>query len=126
MTGTLTIETMEANGAPVHQVAISVYERTDSASKFIMGCYTDEKGLSEPITLPTPDSTHSLHSIPQACPYAQYDVQVIKDDFDKEIINGVQIFPNTNSTLTVIMQCCNGRTPKTNTIDIEHHELYDK
>ena len=84
MTGTLTIETMEANGAPVNQAAIRVYERTDSASKFIMGCYTDEKGLSEPITLPTPDSTHSLHSIPQICPYAQYDVQVIKDDFDKE------------------------------------------
>ena len=37
MTGTLTIETMEANGAPVNQAAIRVYERTDSASKFIMG-----------------------------------------------------------------------------------------
>ena len=32
MTGTLTIETMEANGAPVNQAAIRVYERTDSAS----------------------------------------------------------------------------------------------
>ena len=31
MTGTLTIETMEANGAPVNQAAIRVYERTDSA-----------------------------------------------------------------------------------------------
>ena len=78
MTGTLTIETMgKTNGAPVNQAAIRVYERTDSASNFIMGCYTDEKGLSEPITLPTPDSTHSLHpAFPQACPYAQYDVQV--------------------------------------------------
>ena len=27
MTGTLTIETMEANGAPVNQAAIRVYER---------------------------------------------------------------------------------------------------
>ena len=57
MTGTLTIETMEANGAPVNQAAIRVYERTDSASKFIMGCYTDEKGLSEPITL-LPQTAH--------------------------------------------------------------------
>ena len=54
MTGTLTIETMEANGAPVNQAAIRVYERTDSASKFIMGCYTDEKGLSEPQTAHIP------------------------------------------------------------------------
>ena len=126
MTGTLTIETMEANGAPVNQAAIRVYERTDSASKFIMGCYTDEKGLSEPIFLPAPNSIHSMQSNPQVCPYAAYDVHVTKDDYDKEVINGVQIFPDTPSSLRVIMQCCNGRTPKTNTIDIEHHELYDK
>ena len=116
MTGALTVEAMEANGSPVNAAAVRVYGRTEDTSTFIMCCYTDEKGLSEPITLPTPDSTHSLHSIPQACPYAQYDVQVIKDDFDKEIINGVQIFPDTTSSLRVIMQCCNGRPPKTNTI----------
>ena len=66
-----------------------------------------------------------MQSNPQVCPYAAYDVYVTKDDYDKEVINGVQIFPDTTSSLRVIMQCCNGRPPKTNTIDIEHHKLYD-
>lgn len=125
LTGTLTIETLEANGSPVEQAVISVYERTEDSSSFIMSCYTDENGQSEPIPLPAPNSIHSMHSDPQVCPYAQYDVHVTKEDYDKEVINGVQIFSDTHSALTVIMQCCNGRPPKTNTIDISPHDLYD-
>ena len=125
MIGALTVEAMEANGSPVNAAAVRVYGRTEDTSTFIMCCYTDENGLSEPIFLPAPNSIHSMQSNPQVCPYAAYDVHVTKDNYDKEVINGVQIFPDTTSSLRVIMQCCNGRPPKTNTIDIGHHKLYD-
>ena len=80
-----------------------------------MCCYTDENGLSELIFLPAPNSIHSMQSNPQSMSLQLYDVHVTKDDYDK-VINGVQIFPDTTSSLRVIMQCCNGRPPKTNTI----------
>ena len=90
MTGALTVEAMEANGSPVNAAAVRVYGRTEDTSTFIMCCYTDENGLSEPIFLPAPNSIHSMQSNPQVCPYAAYDVYVTKDDYDKEVINGVQ------------------------------------
>ena len=54
MTGALTVEAMEANGSPVNAAAVRVYGRTEDTSTFIMCCYTDENGLSEPIFLPAP------------------------------------------------------------------------
>ena len=61
MTGALTVEAMEANGSPVNAAAVRVYGRTEDTSTFIMCCYTDENGLSEPIFSSCPKQ-HTFHA----------------------------------------------------------------
>ena len=126
MTGTITIKTMETNGSPIGGASIRVYETYDHQSKFVLSCYTDKNGQSVPLTMTAPSRKHSMQQDPQTCPYAPYDVYISKKDYDTEIINGIQIFPSTDSTLTIVMHPSHGKEPKTNSIDLGQHHLYDR
>ena len=68
-----------------------------------MECSTDEFGKTQRIELNAPDSSHStdIHSLTRQ--YGQYDIHVAKEGYDTEVRNGVQIFAETDSTLSVVI-----------------------
>ena len=98
------VETMEESAQPIPNAQISVFRRDERGSVFIKEYRTNESGRTQRIELDAPDSSHStdIHSLTR--PYGQYDIHVAKEGFDTEIRNGVQIFAETDSTLTVVMQ----------------------
>ena len=71
-----------------------------------------------------PDSSHStdIHSLTR--PYGQYDIHVAKEGYDTEVRNGVQIFAETDSTLSVVMQN-SGVRGAGNSLDIGEHQLFE-
>ena len=118
------VETMEESAQPIPNAQISVFRRDERGSVFIKEYRTNESGSTQRIELDAPDSSHStdIHSLTR--PYGQYDIHVAKEGFDTEIRNGVQIFAETDSTLTVVMQN-SGVRGAVNSLDIGEHQLHE-
>lgn len=118
------VETMEESAQPIPNAQISVFRRDERGSVFIKEYRTNESGGTQRIELDAPDSSHStdIHSLTR--PYGQYDIHVAKEGFDTEIRNGVQIFAETDSTLTVVMQN-SGVRGAVNSLDIGEHQLHE-
>ena len=118
------VETMEETAQPIPNAQISVFRRDERGSIFIMECSTDEFGKTQRIELDAPDSSHStdIHSLTR--PYGQYDIHVAKEGYDTEVRNGVQIFAETDSTLSVVMQN-SGVRGAVNSLDIGEHQLHE-
>ena len=118
------VETMEESAQPIPNAQISVFRRDERGSVFIKEYRTNESGRTQRIELDAPDSSHStdIHSLTR--PYGQYDIHVAKEGFDTEIRNGVQIFAETDSTLTVVMQN-SGVRGAVNSLDIGEHQLHE-
>ena len=115
---------MEESAQPIPNAQISVFRRDERGSVFIKEYRTNESGRTQRIELDAPDSSHStdIHSLTR--PYGQYDIHVAKEGFDTEIRNGVQIFAETDSTLTVVMQN-SGVRGAVNSLDIGEHQLHE-
>ena len=118
------VETMEESAQPIPNAQISVFRRDERGSVFIKEYRTNESGRTQRIELDAPDSSHStdIHSLTR--PYGQYDIHVAKEGFDTEIRNGVHIFAETDSTLTVVMQN-SGVRGAVNSLDIGEHQLHE-
>ena len=118
------VETMEESAQPIPNAQISVFRRDERGSVFIKEYRTNESGRTQRIEFDAPDSSHStdIHSLTR--PYGQYDIHVAKEGFDTEIRNGVQIFAETDSTLTVVMQN-SGVRGAVNSLDIGEHQLHE-
>ena len=118
------VETVEESAQPIPNAQISVFRRDERGSVFIKEYRTNESGRTQRIELDAPDSSHStdIHSLTR--PYGQYDIHVAKEGFDTEIRNGVQIFAETDSTLTVVMQN-SGVRGAVNSLDIGEHQLHE-
>lgn len=118
------VEAMEETAQPIQNAQISVFRRDERGSVFIMECSTDENGKTERIALDAPDASHSTDIHSQIRPYGQYDFHVAKEGYDTEIRNGVQVFAQTDSTLTVVMQNT-GERSGINSLDIGEHQLHE-
>ena len=118
------VETMEESAQPIPNAQISVFRRDERGSVFIKEYRTNESGRTQRIELDAPYSSHStdIHSLTR--PYGQYDIHVAKEGFDTEIRNGVQIFAETDSTLTVVMQN-SGVRGAVNSLYIGEHQLHE-
>ena len=118
------VETMEESAQPIPNAQISVFRRDERGSVFIKEYRTNESGRTQRIELDAPDSSHStdIHSLTR--PYGQYDIHVAKEGFDTEIRNGVQIFAEADSTLSVVMQN-SGVRGAVNSLDIGEHQLHE-
>lgn len=118
------VETMEESAQPIPNAQISVFRRDERGSVFIKEYRTNESGRTQRIELDAPDSSHSTDIYSLTRPYGQYDIHVAKEGFDTEIRNGVQIFAETDSTLTVVMQN-SGVRGAVNSLDIGEHQLHE-
>ena len=118
------VQAMEETAQPISNARVSVFHRDERGSVFIMDCMTDENGRSERIALDAPDSAHStdIHSLTR--PYGQYDIHVAKEGYVTEVRNGVQIFAETDSTLTIVMQNADEQSVR-NILDIGEHQLHE-
>ena len=102
--GTLTIKTIIASGAlPLSDVLVNV-RGADEENRFVeYSLFTDGDGLTETLTLPTPDIKYSLTPNPTEVPYAKYDITAIANGYYPISIIGASVFANTHSLQVINM-----------------------
>ena len=103
-TGTLTVKAIIADGAlPLKNVLINV-TGADEENRFTeYSLFTDEDGLTQTVTLPTPAIQYSLSPSPTEIPYASYDITARAEGYYPISIVGASVFANTHSLQVVNM-----------------------
>ena len=102
--GTLTVKAIVAAGAlPLSGVLVNI-RGGDEENRFVeYSLLTDEDGLTETLTLPTPALEYSLTPTPTEIPYAKYDITAIADGYYPISIIGASVFANTHSLQVINM-----------------------
>ncbi len=103
-TGTLTVKAIVADGAlPLQNTLIGI-RGADEENRFVeYSLLTDEDGLTQTVSLPTPAVQYSLTPNPTEIPYASYDITAVADGYYPISIVGVSVFANTHSLQVVNM-----------------------
>lgn len=103
-------------------VLIQVYEQQNNQKVKVVNSYSDSNGINDSISLFAPDTIVS-YTNSNIRPYSLYDVEIICDNHDREIVRNVQVFANVYSSLSFILKRSIGKQ-KTNIITIPEHKLY--
>lgn len=107
---------------PVNNAFIFIYEYRENERIRIGNENSDANGGIKTVSLPAPNISLSFTSS-FIRPYALYDIEVRKDSYDIEEIKNVPIFPNTSSTLPILLKKSKG-TQKKNSTTIPEHPLF--
>lgn len=102
--GTLTVRTYTASGAlPVKNALIRI-TGADEHNRFVdFTLLTDEDGVTDVISLPTPDRSLSMGSGAPEVPYAVYDVEASADGYYTKRIRNVALFTGVNASQAINM-----------------------
>ncbi|MBR4307958.1 MAG: spore cortex-lytic protein [Oscillospiraceae bacterium] len=76
---------------PVEDATVTVTQSAERGSDLIATRITDESGLIELLTLPTPDRTESLQA-GTPVPYAFVDIVVDHPEYERVLVENAQIF----------------------------------
>jgi len=99
--GYLTIHLTTAEAAmPVTGASVNIL---DMDGKLLYALHTDESGLTERVGLDAPPAKTQLDPSMTVKPYSRYIVEITADGFNKVVINGVQIYDESESTLPIDM-----------------------
>lgn len=109
---------------PISDCMVRIHKVENGSSVFITYTKTDANGKTGPIMLEAPSMAYSFDYTQQVCPYASYNVELIKEEYDIEEYTGVQIFANRRSSLPVTMHYCYPHEPRRNTVCIDDHKLF--
>ena len=91
--GRLKITTTTTDGTrPVRNARIDI-SYTGEPDRIIESLRTDESGSTETIELPAPPLEYSMAPSDHQ-PYSEYNLKITADNYDDEIVTGVQILPN--------------------------------
>ena len=97
--GYLTVHLTTADSAlPVPGAKINIY---DMEGNLIDTVFTDQSGLSEQVGLPAPPWQTQFDPDLPVRPYSRYIVEIIAEGFNTTVINGVQVFDESGSTLPI-------------------------
>lgn len=77
---------------PVENALVSLSNTSDEGTRSLATRLTDESGRTERIAVSTPDTTESLQP-GQGIPYTVVDVTVESPEYERVLIEGLQIFP---------------------------------
>lgn len=89
--GTLRISVTNQDGfIPISQARIQL-SSSGEPNRILEELITDSNGNTDTISLPAPPLEYSM-SPSENQPYSEYNIKVIADDFDDEIISNIQIF----------------------------------
>ncbi|MCL2672305.1 MAG: hypothetical protein FWF10_09775 [Clostridiales bacterium] len=99
--GTLVVQLSTADGAlPVANAEIKIL---DIRGNLLYTLTTDESGLTEQVDLPAPPKETQLDPAQARRPYDRYMAIITVQGFRTVVINGVQIFDASDSTLPISM-----------------------
>lgn len=77
---------------PIENAIVSLSQASEAGTRHFAIRLTDESGRTERIAVPTPDQAESLQP-GQGIPYTAVDVIVEFPEYERVLIEGVQIFP---------------------------------
>lgn len=91
--GTFTARVFQSRAQiPVEGATVTLSQRDQAGSRLIATRITDSSGNTAPVTLETPDASQS--QAPGATqPWIQFDVAVDHRNFERVLIENVQVFP---------------------------------
>lgn len=118
--GYLYISVMDDDQNPISDAFITIYDEDNNVyqpSTKIINAKTH-------VVLPTPNISHSLSSKSPIRPYSIYTVIVRHPSYHTELIEGIQIFSESSSVLSVPMVLKNEEPLRINHTLIHHHRLY--
>lgn len=77
---------------PIEDAVVSLSSASGEGTRYLATRLTDESGRTERITVSTPNTTESLQP-GQGIPYTVVDVTVESPEYERVLIEGLQIFP---------------------------------
>ena len=120
--GYLTIRLTTADGAmPVVGARATIF---DMDGNLLYTLYTDESGISEKIELSAPPVETQFDPNLAVKPYSRYIVKIQAEGFHDTIVNGVQIYDASSSSLPLDLNpVISGQPPKVDEYDIGENAL---
>lgn len=102
--GFLKLQVYSAQGAlPVRDARIIVSKQFGNQSRIFYEMMTDESGVTDPVSLPAPDNSHSF-VIDGVRPYETYDLEVFKPGFRTIVRENMPVFPGIVSLQPIQMR----------------------
>lgn len=102
--GTLIVRVFAAEEAiPIPDTVVRIVGANEQNPDVRYSLVTDEDGVTEAITLPTPSKSYSMSPGSPESPYSVYDVTVLKDGYYTKVIRNVAVFSGIESVLPVNM-----------------------
>lgn len=95
--GFLKVQVYSAQGAfPLKDARVVISKELDNQQKIFYEMVTDESGITQPVSLPAPDASHSF-VVDGMRPYENYNIEVSKQGFQSTLREGLPIFPGVVS-----------------------------
>lgn len=95
--GFLKVQVYSAQGAfPLKDARVIISKELDNQQKIFYEMVTDESGITQPVSLPAPDASHSF-VVDGIRPYENYNIEVSKQGFQTTLREGLPIFPGVVS-----------------------------
>lgn len=95
--GFLKVQVYSAQGAfPLKDARVVISKELGDQQKIFYEMVTDESGITQPVSLPAPDASHSF-VVDGIRPYENYNIEVSKQGFQTTLREGLPIFPGVVS-----------------------------
>ena len=120
--GQLQIATFATDiGRPASNATVRVTPRGES-NQILEELITDSSGQTPTIDLEAPPLEYSMSD--EYKPYSEYDVQVMMDGYEPQIIEGVQVLPDVTACQDINLNPINGNNSQERIISIDDHTLW--
>ncbi|MDR1209865.1 MAG: peptidoglycan-binding protein [Clostridiales bacterium] len=103
------------------RVVVTPSEEPDAAP--VESGTTDSSGLASEIELPTPPREYSM-SPGEPKPYSSYDVTISLDGYERYVVRGVQVFPDSEAWQEITLRALEDGEPEEEDISIPEPVLY--
>lgn len=122
--GELQVNVTDSNNAPIRNATVIIKEPSTAPkpNSTIEILDTDISGQTQIVDLSTPPLEYSLTESNELMPYANYNVEIDAPGYETEIINNVEILPDSLSLQNVRMKKSIGT--QVEDIEIPPHTLY--
>lgn len=88
---------------PIENATVVVTQKQPKAAETLLAArVSDSSGLTEPVTVPTPDVSNSL-APDQGIPFSLVNITVDHPDFLQIVAEDVQIFPNVSTDQNFVL-----------------------
>lgn len=108
-------------GRPAENAVIHISHSGDD--RILEELITDSSGQTLTINLPAPPIDYSME-LTETRPYSEYDIRVMMDGYQPQLIQGVQVLPETTAFQDIRLQPTIGYNAGESIISIREHTLW--